>query len=200
MKPTLTIIENKLNNLHSKLAVSSLKKDEYQLLSFMLTEIKQMVDELKRKAVILLLLLPMMSQAQYGHTGKDLYDTREVTEKESKMIFYQDTTSSGIATKKFIIPNYDTIPVIILVCDTVTVNTPYPSHKLSIHGNLVAWINGYEVREGIKYWGGADPNGNGLVPAIAINKTRYEHVKYLDLDKKPLENNIVVWITKNRSK
>jgi len=50
IKTELEIIENRLNNFHSKLSQSSLKGEEYDKLSQMLTEIKQfIVDKVKPK-------------------------------------------------------------------------------------------------------------------------------------------------------
>jgi hypothetical protein len=178
MKTQLSIIENKLNDLHSLIDQYTKDRVIYKVMSTTLTEIKQMVDELKRKAVILLLLLPMFGMAQYGHTGKDLYDTREVTSKEMK-------------------PKYDTIPVIMLVCDTaiyefgvVRTKGEYVQHYEPNYS--ATWKNGYEVSE--KYWP-YHPN------YMVFNEQQsVRHIKYLDSDKKPLGNNIIVWDTKNRSK
>src|ERR1039457_6657656 len=82
-------------------------------------------------------------------------------------------------------PTYDTIPVIMLVCDTSMGNV-FDNYQLWVYGK-----KGYEIRL-------VNPNGDYVRTnlAIYIPVTTYSHVEYLDADKHPLSKSIIVWMTK----
>ena len=97
-------------------------------------------------------------------------------------------------------PVYDTVKVIMLVCDTV-LNRPMGSSlnfKNNYEGQFfyyrqppVYWQFGYSVRE--KH---CCVNGNTSNYSIYQPVPYYTHIEYLDDKKKPLSKNIVVWQSK----
>jgi hypothetical protein len=107
-------------------------------------------------------------------------------------IFYD--TTSFLATRYDIPiePPLDTIPCIMLVCDTaalghegIAYDKSIDMYMKGIHNNNVWWQKGYSVRE-IDYY-------------FANNyekKKMFTHLYYLDSDKKKLSKNIVVWFLK----
>jgi hypothetical protein len=74
--------------------------------------------------------------------------------------------------------NYDTVKVIMVVCDTARV-----------HGSAY-WQYGYEVRK-------KRSNDEGQIDPYFyfghIETFRWEHIEYLDKNKKQLSKNIIVW-------
>ena len=114
-------------------------------------------------------------------------------------------------------PARDTIPVIMLICDTshyivswmelkscndVGCTDTTGKHKWASHyvekkedigkraNGTVFWMVGYSVREFSGYY-----NANTSQFGIYIAKPYYEHTEYLGEDKKPLANKIV-WMAK----
>jgi hypothetical protein len=82
-------------------------------------------------------------------------------------------------------PVYDTVAVWLECADTskpISYNMTQP---------------GYEVKEyGGSYWGGADPNPDGIVLAVAVRREIWNHVTYLDHFKNPIP--FLVWGVKER--
>lgn len=98
-----------------------------------------------------------------------------------------DTTLFYSTAGMWIREKQDTIPVMMLVCDTASKAYPIwlsdTIHKLkekTFYSNGVWWDFGYEVR------------------FTGVYTPRYIYFEYLDKDKKPLEKNIVVFTTKER--
>ena len=113
---------------------------------------------------------------------------------------------------------FDTIPVMLMVCDTSSYteltkmcDTIWSVDGYSVvwHGlvqvykykydDRIYWINGYQVRKAYTYWGGPDTEpGQMMVHAIAVRRTEYKHIKYLDAKKQPIKPEIVVWDYRRR--
>jgi hypothetical protein len=101
--------------------------------------------------------------------------------------YYMDTSSLSIT------PRYDTIPVIMLVCDTTRNEgwiDPY---------QIVRCMSGYEIRKSYSYLGGPDSNNDDFAYAIAIKKIDHKHIKLLDSNKQPLKPEIIVWDWRRRN-
>jgi hypothetical protein len=103
-------------------------------------------------------------------------------------------------------PPFDTIPCIMLVCDT---NSMYINTYIEFatdtgrlirdttYGNfnlMVWWQKGYSVGEKTYYW--SSPNGDGFTSDLAVRKERFTNLYYLDFDKQRLSENIIVWFSK----
>lgn len=101
----------------------------------------------------------------------------------------------------------DTIPVLIVVCDTSKPvayffmatdsiqHSPYSftGHMVNVYSKpnpMVYWENGYEVRNKECCINGYHGD-YGIYEATPF----YTHVKYLDADKKELSKNIIVWLS-----
>jgi hypothetical protein len=83
----------------------------------------------------------------------------------------------------------DTIPILMLVCDTITIkNISYSMNGLPV-GGWAFWMKGYEIRE--HYWS-YHPDYMIMNEQMSIR-----NIVYLDAEKKPLNKNIVVWISLN---
>lgn len=130
-----------------------------------------------------------------------------------------DTTDISFTTRSLIDDKQnDTIPIIMLVCDTTIDSVSAIFLKEAFVTDPIQWmvlireykpfqsdriyfLYGYEVREKYYYIGGPDAEpGQMMVNAMAIRKTEYIHVKYLDNNKQPLKPEIVVWDSKERRK
>lgn len=82
----------------------------------------------------------------------------------------------------------DTVPCIMLCCDTTQVvytdGSRSSGHK-NVPAGMALWWKGFEVRYKIDQpW---RENSNDVY---------YEHISYLDADKKPLPETIIVWMSK----
>jgi len=100
---------------------------------------------------------------------------------------------------------YDTIPCIMLVCDTgykkgfdksfIVYSTNDSTENIGKCEHCVAyvfWMKGYEVREKHYYNNGRMRlNADGIIMPDC-----YTHKEYLDADKKQLPKNIIVWQSK----
>jgi len=93
--------------------------------------------------------------------------------------------------------SYDTIPIVMLICDTFSVkpfgNRLYESstHEYTAMAfPVVYWQFGYEVKRLM-------PNGLNFLTMPSnepiIENGAWQHILYLDRDKKPLSKNIIVW-------
>jgi len=93
-------------------------------------------------------------------------------------------------------PVYDTIPVIMLVCDTTQIQSAdlivYSSERLRLKETQpVFWISGYEVRK----WKNFDDDWNMRISETGKEITGYwEYHAYLTSDKKPVK--YVVWMSR----
>ncbi|MBK9223402.1 MAG: hypothetical protein IPO16_14965 [Saprospiraceae bacterium] len=138
----------------------------------------------------------------------------EVTAEATTTLGMDSISISGFSVIDYTLPNYDTIMVIMLVCDTAhhfeeidstltcefvkcTDTMNFHAHFMKIkkdRGNngsgLSYWIYGYSVREKRNtIMDSIDPyEVNGFV-------SRYYHVHkfYLDIEKQQLSPNIIVW-------
>lgn len=121
----------------------------------------------------------------------------------AKAGWYLDTANikfgiiSGYYDSSFVVIKYDTVKVIMLVCDTnkKVLNYNTGSGEISImvfkspYGGLVYWQFGYKVMKFIPAgWGAYD---NQIYP-------HWEFEGYLDQEKQPLNKNTVVWISINQ--
>ena len=109
-----------------------------------------------RHTLILLLLLPLFSFGQGG--------------------FYVGSTKAKPVS-------YDTVPALMLICDTSYLNTYMDIHT---SGGKVYWTKGYAIKENTNQY---YYKGGILVP---IKET----IGYLDKFKRPLRKTTVVWISK----
>src|ERR1039457_253405 len=122
---------------------------------------------------------------RYDTTTSLQWHNREVNTVKPK----QDEFKPGVYSVNYAThtdkPTYDTIPVIMLVCDTSMGNV-FDNYQLWVYGK-----KGYEIRL-------VNPNGDYVRTnlAIYIPVTTYSHVEYLDADKHPLSKSIIVWMTK----
>jgi len=111
----------------------------------------------------------------------------------------------GAAQKK------DSLPVIMLVCDTAfyeaLVHKGYDTlpdnlggttylnqfKKVKNYNHSAYWQFGYEVREIVDYIQVWDNNGTRmkLLP-------EYKHIEYLNEDKSPMKKSVIIWQSKNR--
>ena len=90
--------------------------------------------------------------------------------------------------------NFDTIPILLIACDT-SAKPVYDTNSGSFLGGSffdyrIFAIKGYEIIT--KSWECCDPR-NQQVAAYYWSIT---HIKYLDADKKELPKSIVVWLSK----
>ena len=118
-----------------------------------------------KKILLFLLFLPLIGWTQ---------DTADYSLKklDLKGIYRCDT----FLIKK---PPLDTIPCIMMVCDTNSMRV----NEYYLHENIMVWWQkGYDVRE--KYY-------------YMEDEVDYIHLYYLDSDKKRLSKNIVVWMSKS---
>jgi len=103
---------------------------------------------------------------------------------------------------------YDTVRVLMLVCDTSEKYRGYVYAEKYIGGNIV-WQFGYEVRIPEEFKEIPNPDFLGINRACAVNGCELDHssptiknqihptkYEYLDQDKKPLKKSIIVWDTK----
>lgn len=105
-------------------------------------------------------------------------------------LFLGGSISTGNAIKY--VPVYDTVKVLLLTCDTSSSSNEYIKIM-----PVASWRYALEAREVIKRnnaEGQIDPyNKLGFVYE---EWNQYNHKEYLTLDRKPLPNNIVVWMSK----
>lgn len=96
----------------------------------------------------------------------------------------------------------DTVRVLMLVCDTLhnrPFNNPIPN-SISYNQPPVYWMFGYSVREkhntaeGVADSGGSMCVDNGMI--VPCYHDYWMHIKYLDIKKNKLPNNIIVWDSK----
>jgi hypothetical protein len=138
-----------------------------------------------KKLLLVLLFLPLMGWTQ------------------------EDTTKIfGVGRIEVLLP-LDTIPCIMLVCDTSSVksnsNIQYDeitgyNYNLKLKQNRTAyWQKGYSVREKTCYWDSPDAV-NGKISTGVMRKERFTHLYYLDSDKKRLSNDIIVWMSVSSNK
>ena len=155
-----------------------------------------------KNIIIALLMIPVFgfSQIDTGVYRADIYRFDGIDTPERKYS-----------------PIYDTIKVVMLVCDTShwnyvdsgVVNNKFV--ELARSGNRynysVQWQFGYEVKEkievGVKTFDkdGNDWTGSMLIVGIAyisVPQYKFKHIEYLGENKKTLSKNIVVWQSKNR--
>lgn len=92
----------------------------------------------------------------------------------------------------------DTIPAILLVCDTsayagfkTTVHYLDPILKAAQDGQYLYWLRGFEIVEKLAMPIGYAGDFNRGEPVI-VNR----HISYLIENKKPLPKNIIVWMAK----
>lgn len=90
----------------------------------------------------------------------------------------------------------DTIPVIMLVCDTARKLNGIESNSIWAGINHhVLWMFGYEVLEPTgEYYNCANPN-----TLLYLSKQIFRHKEYLDENKKPLPKSTIVWMSRNRN-
>lgn len=106
----------------------------------------------------------------------------------TQIISWEDT--SYIITSKYEVPTtFDTVPCIMLVCDTATTGKnwmicdtmPYHAFLYNTYNTIIWWDKGYEVRE-------KDYMFNGFV--------NYTHLCYLDSKRQRFSKDIIVWMSK----
>ena len=132
------------------------------------------------KLLLLSLLMAMKVQGQ-----------KDTTVGKWFIISSSDMTLGGTTIAP---PTYDTIPVIMLVCDTAP--SMYPGIGIIItdegYSNKVYWIRGYEVRTVH-----CCVNGNTSNLAYYQPENYYLHHKYLNSNKEALKPSVVVWMARN---
>lgn len=111
---------------------------------------------------LLIIFLLSISVRGIGQTDSNDYHT----------IFYK---SGGVVVDTVGYYRYDTIPVLLLLCDTVDRST---KHDYFIGQQFVMWCKGYEVIKKDK-WAG--------------NRNLFTHIKYLDSNKNEFIEGIVIW-------
>jgi hypothetical protein len=111
------------------------------------------------------------------------------------LVWNMSTLRDSITPPK---PVYDTIPVIMLACDTAKHYTGdlvmYSSEFLRLRDmQPTFWIRGYEVRKISQYWGASYTGSLAM-----IERNQYDHAAYLDENKKPVK--YLVWMSKGVGK
>jgi hypothetical protein len=140
------------------------------------------------RILLILLLFPVMCWGQKKDTV--FIDTKNsVFETEGGGWTYPYNSRNGLT----ITPKQDTIPVIMLVCDT-----SIGAHSLQLwfseqgkasnEGRLCWWQFGYEVY--------VDSSGAYDLTIIGVSQSHYILKGYIDKYKNPLPKNILVWMTK----
>lgn len=138
--------------------------------------------------LLLLLLIPFASFAQTEPTG-----VKEDTAFLNESVLFVAAGSDTVETV------LDTIPVLMLVCDTVDY-IHFPRQSINENSfdkrGLVNWVTGFEARkllhrpsyETLSIWGDV-ATGSGYI-------TQTFPSVYLDSNKQPLKKSIVIWLSK----
>lgn len=120
--------------------------------------------------------------------------------KDSSVLSILSTTETISFGTTITSPKYDTVKVIMLVCDTGRLyigDSPlrildgevwYVSSSDQFKSNSVWWQLGYEVRV-VSYYGIGYYGQRHDLPM-------YQHKEYLDSSKKPFSKSIIIWLTK----
>lgn len=107
----------------------------------------------------------------YYNNQKPTHDTLPFYTNGTIRLLIADSADTFLPFYKPIQITYDTVPVLLLVCDTAKRFTTY-------------WMKGYEVIE------------RNPPPRISYGYDTYFQAEYLDEKRKPLSKTIVVWMSK----
>lgn len=141
-----------------------------------------------KKIILLILLFANIASGQNEGTLESVAPF--ITLKDGGTVRIIDSSDT-------ILPNYDTIMVVMLVCDTSTYK-PFakysdskPKHiTIQRYDYEVKWMYGYSVRE--KH----NTDEHSIDPyevAGYVSRDYYIHKFYLDIEKQPISPNIIVW-------
>lgn len=165
------------------------------------------------KSILILLLIPCFCFGQQ-ETLQSIYDSTFVIDSTVIKIRPIDMFPIGkddsIFLQRWLSENtYDTVKTLLLVFDTSTHFVKVFKHvsdtsdfwitgtdtiidKRIAKSTDFYWQYGYEVREVF-----CCTNGNHTNLSYYQAVPYYQHIEYLDADRKPLNRNIIVWQSKN---